>query len=199
MAHIKSSDEDSFVKGPRPKTGVYGEFLLWSETVNAVEWAIARRQNQSQITAGPLDGKDISATPDSHLFLTEQGYDLTRQTKGGNRLQRIPNIWAGLLRRVRKDHPEFRKLSFGKLRKTAGDLVKQFSNGEVAGVFLRHGKVVKTDDLIDLYTNRPFGKLFVALREVEEYLQPVFAAAPETPFPEKRKKGGPNITPGQIR
>jgi DNA-binding NarL/FixJ family response regulator len=65
--------------------------------------------------------------------------------------------------------------------------------------FLRHGKVVKTDDLSDLYTNRPFGKLFVALREVEKYLQPVFAAAPEIPFPEKRKKGEPNITPGQIR
>lgn len=194
-----SDDQDSFIKGPRPKTGVYGEFLLWQETVRAVEWALARRQKQTRVTTGPLKGMDIAPTPDSHLFLTEQGYDLTRHTAGGNRIQRIPNIWDALIRRVRKDHPDFRKLSFGKLRKTAGDLVKQFSDGEVAGVFLRHGKVVKTDDLLDLYTNRPYGKMFRALREVEKYLQPMFDAAPEDPFPEKRKKGGPNITPGQIR
>ena len=194
-----SSEQDCFIKGPRPKTGVYGEFLLWQETVRAVEWAIVRRQKQTRITQGPQKGVDITPTPDSHLFLTEQGYPLTRQTSGGNRIQRIPNIWDGLLRRVRKDHPDFRKLSFGKLRKTAGDLVKHFSNGEVAGVFLRHGNVVKTDDLLDLYTNRSFGKLFRALREVEKHLQPMFDAAPEDPFPEKRKKGGPNITLGQIR
>jgi DNA-binding MarR family transcriptional regulator len=37
------------------------------------------------------------------------------------------------------------------------------------------------------------------LRKVEEYLQPMFAATPENPFPEERKKGGPNISLGQIR
>jgi hypothetical protein len=100
---------------------------------------------------------------------------------------------------VQKDHPDFRVLSLGKLRKTAGDLVKQFSDGEIAGVFLRHGKVVKTDDLADVYTNRPFGKMFAALRQVEKYLQPMFDATPVDPYPEKRKMGGPNITPGQIQ
>jgi len=199
ILHFESSVEDSFIKGPRPKTGVYGEFLLWPQTIQVVEWAIERRQRQTRISAGPLAGKDITATPDSHLILTEQGYPLTRLTQGGNRNQRLPNIWSGLLRRVRKDHGDFRLLSFGKIRKTAGNLVKQFSDGEIAGVFLRHGNVVKTDDLIDLYTNRPFGKVFEALRRVERYLQPMFDSIPSEPFPAERKKGGPNITPGQIR
>lgn len=198
ILHFESSDGDSFIKGPRPKTGVYGEFLLWPQTVQAVEWAIERRRRQTQVSTGPLTGQDITASPDSHLILTEQGYSLTRLTEGGNRNQRLPNMWDGLLRRVRKDHPKFRRLSYGKIRKTAGNLVKRFSDGEVAGVFLRHGKVVKSDDLIDLYTNRPFAKVFQALREVEKYLEPMFAAIPPDPFPENRKKGGPNITPGQI-
>jgi hypothetical protein len=199
LLRFETSENDSFIKGPRPKSGVYGEFLLWRETVRAIEWAIARRNKQTRISVGPLAGKDMTPTPDSHLFLTEQGYPLTRQTSGGNRNQRIPNIFDSLLRRVKKDHPDFKRLSLGKLRKTAGDLVKQFSDGEVAGVFLRHGKVVKTDDLADVYTNRPYGKMFAALRKVEEYLQPMFEATPVDPFPEKRKMGGPNITPGQIQ
>ena len=37
---------------------------------------------------------------------------------------------------------------------------------------------MKTDDLLDLYTNKPFGKVFGALRELQKKLQPVFEAAP---------------------
>jgi hypothetical protein len=89
-------------------------------------------------------------------------------------------------------------LSYGKLRKTGANLVKRFSDGEVAAVFLCHGQAVKVDDLADVYTDRPFGKLFNALRMVEELLQPMFAAVPAIPFPEERKRGGLNITPGQV-
>ena len=42
-----------------------------------------------------------------------------------------------------------------------------------------HGKPVKKDDLLDLYSKRPFGKVFEALRKVEEKLKPMFDAAPE--------------------
>jgi hypothetical protein len=69
------------------------------------------------------------------------------------------------------------------LRKTGGQLVKRFSNGEVMGVFHCRGRVEATkDDLDDVYANRPFGKVFRALREVEAYLQPMFAAAGPHPF-----------------
>ena len=82
----------------------------------------------------------------------------------------------------KRDHPDFPRLSFGKLRKTAGDLIRRFADGEIHAVFMCHGQPVATDNLTDVYSNRPFGKVFKAIREVQEYLQPVFAAAGATPF-----------------
>ena len=67
---------------------------------------------------------------------------------------------------------DFRRLSYGKLRKTAASLIRRFADGEVAGVFLAHGQPVESDDLLEIYSNRPFGKVFDALRRVGEYLQP---------------------------
>ena len=49
-------------------------------------------------------------------------------------------------------------------------------------MFLCHGEPVKKDNLLDLYTNRPFGDVFRALRRLEEDLKPVFDAAPSDPW-----------------
>src|SRR5690606_3739711 len=69
--------------------------------------------------------------------------------------------------------------------KTAGDLIRRFSDGETAGVFLCHGQPVETDSLADVYSSRPFGRVFTAIRKVQEYLRPVFAAAGDEPFKAK--------------
>ena len=53
-------------------------------------------------------------------------------------------------------------------------------------VFLCHGKSVKKDQFADLYSNRPFGRVFDAIKEFEEWLAPMFKAAPENPFPEPK-------------
>ena len=50
------------------------------------------------------------------------------------------------------------------------------------GVFDCHGKPVKSDSLNDAYSNRPFGRVFEAIREVEKYLEPVFKEADPAPF-----------------
>ncbi len=49
-----------------------------------------------------------------------------------------------------------------------------------------HGQAVKTDDLADVYTSRPFGKVFQALLKVQEHLKSMFEAAGPDPF-----KAGP--------
>ena len=49
-------------------------------------------------------------------------------------------------------------------------------------MFLCHGKPVKGDDLLDVYTNRPFADVFRALRQLERDLKPVFDAAPSDPW-----------------
>ena len=48
-----------------------------------------------------------------------------------------------------------------------------------------HGNPVQTDKFSDVYTNRPFGKVYEAIRRVEEYLQPVFKEAGQDPTREQ--------------
>ena len=57
--------------------------------------------------------------------------------------------------------------------------MRREAGGEAAGIFLCHGKPVSSDDLLDIYTNRPFGKVFDALKALQQQLQPVFDAAPK--------------------
>lgn len=167
---FETTDDDSFVKRVRRKSGVYGEHILFPMTVEGVQWAIEQRKGFPEFG------------PDGRLVVSEKGTPLDRQTKSGNANQIIPNHWGRLLKRIRDDDNDIRSLSFGKLRKTGSDLVRRFSDGEVAAVFECHGTPVKNDNLSDLYTNRPFGKVFQAIRDVQEYLAPVFREAGPTPF-----------------
>lgn len=161
---------DSFIKRVRRKSGVYGEHLLFDMTVTGLRWALDRRRQFPDFG------------PEGRLLLSERGTPLDRQTASGNANQLIPNHWSRLLKRVRDDGGEVRPLSFGKLRKTASDLVRRFSDGEIAGVFDCHGTPVREDSLSDVYTNRPFGRVFRTLREIERYLEPVFLEAGDDPF-----------------
>jgi hypothetical protein len=173
-----STPTDSFVKRIRLKNKVYGEHLLWPHTVLGLKWAIERRRLQG------------NARPESLLFMTDKGEPFAKATRGGNAGQRFASIWGGLVERVRNDAEDplsFPKLSFGKLRKTGGNLVRRFADGEVAGVFLCHGKPVKTDDLSEVYTNRVFGKVFKANKVVEAHLAPMFAAV-DDPFGKYRQQ-----------
>ncbi len=193
-----STSADSFIFKVRTKSLVYGEFWLWPHTVNAIKWLIARRKQQIITTKGKQNGTDIIPKDDGLVFLSDDGRSFIEPTEGGNSNQRIPNLWRnGLIKRVTKDYPQFRILSFGKLRKTAGNLVKRLSDGEVCGVFLCHGTPVQSDSLQDLYTNRPFARVFKALQAVEGFLKPMFAEALE-PFPMEPKKGGSNLSVKQI-
>ena len=165
-----TTNADSFIKRIRRKNSVYGEHILFPQTVAAMQWALERRRRHADFHAEAV------------LLLNDKGEAYNRPTKGDHRNQQIPNRFANLLRRVRQDHPSFPRLSFGKLRKTAGDLIRRFASGEIHAVFMCHGQPVATDNLTDVYSNRPFGKVFKAIREVQDYLQAVFAAAGVTPF-----------------
>ena len=169
-----STDEDSFIKRYRRKTGVYGEFILFPQTVLAIEWALAQRR------------KHPGFGPEARLLVNANGQPLDKPTAGGNPNQQIPNRFATLIRRIRKtdEGKDFTPRPFKMLRKTAGDLIRRHSDGEVTAVFHSRGQAVPIDDLADAYTNRPFGKVFRAIRAVEEHLEPMFDAAGEAPFGE---------------
>jgi hypothetical protein len=184
-----STEEDSWIFRVRQKTGVYSEFKLWPETVQAIDWWLRQRafiQVSEKVNT---------------LLVTMKGLRYDTPTKGNHPNFQIPNAWYALAERIRQDkseHGNFRKLSYNKLRKTAGNLVRKESDGEIAGVFLCHGTPVKTDDLLDLYTNRPFAKVFEAIDRLGVRLRPIWESVAE-PFPEKPPKGGPNISRGTIQ
>jgi DNA-binding transcriptional ArsR family regulator len=166
---FSSTDADSFVSLVRNKTTIVGKYLLFDQTVKMLEWVMARRLKQK------------NPAPDQPAILNSKGMPLDQRSANGNPSRQIPNTFARLHKRIVDDGNEITKLPFKHLRKTAGDLIRRFSDGEVSGVFLLHGSPVTTDKLSDVYTNRPFGKVYEAIRRVEEYLQPVFEEAGDEP------------------
>lgn len=191
LIHYESNPGQSWIKRVRLKSKVYGEWLLWPQTVAAIEWAIERRKKQPDFG------------PDALLALTDRNLPYYGQTDGGNNASRISKLWyRGLLDRIQKDKDKegFPRLSPKSLRKTAGNLMRDIAGGEVMGVFLAHGKPVKNDELAEQYSNRPFARVFESLETLNLRLQPLWDAVPE-PFPMEKAKtrnGGANISVGTI-
>lgn len=188
--------ENGYLARIRRKKNVYARFKLWPETRQLLEWAVANRRQQTV----DCEGNDITAQPDSYALLTSKGQPLYRQTTSGNRSDSIANTWNRLLNRIRKDgrYSDFPKLSFKYLRKTSGDLVRNVSDGEIAGVFMSRADAVKSDDEADIYTNRPFEKVFAAQARVYQMLKPMFAQRPSGPLDGRAKGTGPNIQQRKI-
>ena len=97
-----------------------------------------------------------------------------------------------------KDYPDFKRLSPKCLRKTSGNMVREIAGGEIMAVFHCRGQAVRTDHLADVYSNRPFGKVFQAIEEMQAKLEPMFEAVLGERFPRGAKKGGSNISLGTI-
>jgi len=151
------------IKRIRGKNGVYGEHQLWPEMVELLQWAVERRR---QI------GKPL---PTDFVLVRESGQPLLKQTRSGATSNKVAASWSDVLKKIRRDNPTFKKLSFKYLRKTAANLVRKISDGETAAVFLHHGQSVAEDELAEVYTDRDFEKLFVAQGKVHETLAKMFA------------------------
>ena len=165
-----SEVDGGFVKGPRPKTKVYGEFKLWDMTRQAL--------------GTPKRGGPV--------FLTAGGSSLIARTEGNNVCAKIPAAWYRLLNRVGKHHKGFKRLGFHHLRKTAGNEVRKLADGETMGVFLRHGKPVESDSLAGLYSNPVFPRVFEAQDLLWESWKDIFTPLEDVELPRK-------TTPEQIR
>ena len=171
----------SFVSLVRNKTTIVGKYLLFAQTATLLQWAMQRRLEQP------------NPKPDQRLLLTSEGNPLDKPSGAGNPSRQIPNSFQRLKKRCTDNGEPVSDLPFKCLRKTSGDLIRRFSDGEVAGVFLLHGSPVKQDTLSDVYTNRPFGRVYRAIQKVEAYLQPVFEEI-STPTEKQSKADTPQPT-----
>jgi hypothetical protein len=182
---LASTDRERWVMCVRHKSGVYGEWKLWSVTARAAKWW--RQRSLIRVASGVTT-----------FLVNAKGQRSDSPTKGNHTNFQLTNMWFRLTKQIQKDDPEFRTLSLNKLRKTTGNVVRAGAGGEVAGVFLCHGQPVRADDLLDVYTNRPFARVFEAIDRVGATLKPVWAEIDE-PFPDLPPRGGRQISLGTIR
>ncbi|MGA2062718.1 MAG: hypothetical protein ABSG67_19775 [Thermoguttaceae bacterium] len=146
---FKSTNADSWIVGPRPKTGVYGEHLLWPQVAKAV--------------APFLDGRQV-------LPMTSRNTPWYR-THSRNPQSTFNNWWTILIDRVEKKHQGFLRLPFGTLRDLLPDILRREFSDDVASICLQH-KQISEDDLLKCYANVPFKKLFEATRQLEQMFRP---------------------------
>ena len=165
-----SEVDGGYIKGLRPKTKVYGEFKLW----DMIRQALGTPKKKGTV------------------FLTASGLSLIARTSGNNVSAKIPAAWNRLLKRVQKHHPEYRRLSFHHLRKTARNEIRKLADGETMGVFLRHGKPVKSDTLAGMYSDPVFPRVFEGQDKMWESWKDIFTPLGEVELPRK-------ISPEQIR
>ena len=176
--NFSSAENDSFVRTLRPKTKVFGEWLLWPETVEMLRWGIARRE------------KIRKFGPSASLIVSEYGKPWYDEEATKNPQAKFANVWDRLISRVRKEkeHEQFLHLPFGTLRDTLPDVIRQRYSDELASLCVAHGSTFKGDKLLDCYTNKPFGRLHQAIRELHDHFAPVFAAAPSDPTAQPRRQ-----------
>lgn len=116
---------------------------------------------------------------------------------GGNANSKIANTFTRLLNRIAKDHHDFRRLSFNKLRKTAGNMIRHLSSGETMRIFHSRGRPVLNDEHSERYSNRNFKKVLRAQLRSRRYLSPMLAAVAD-PFPEDQLVRHPALSLGTI-
>lgn len=182
---LTSDSSDSWVMRGRYKTqGAYGEWRLWPITVQAIQWWRQHRPDADR----------------PELIVKGDGSTLYKLTKGGNANQYLANQWQGVVDRVKKDKPDFRDLSFNKLRKSGTTFLTSLPSGgeAIANLFLGHGYNYTEDANLTVYVNAPWPRLHTCVRELCDHFRPVWDAVPE-PFADPGlKKGGSNISVAKI-
>jgi len=141
----------------RPKTGVFGEWLLWPETVEVVKSAIARSEEL---------GSEL-------LFVSNDGTPMWKDDVS-NPSSRISHLWNRLLTAV-EDH-SVPKMPFSTIRKQMAERIRREHGDEAARTFLGH---LGSAGHFDHFFVDRFRPLPEALRQVRSSLASVFE--PPTP------------------
>lgn len=138
----------------RRKSKVPAQWLLWSETQEALQWAVTRSEKIGE---------------KSLVFVSEMGRSYDSKTAGGNKSGRMANLWNATLEKA-----GVRKLSFKHLEKTSSTWLRAHYSGELASMFISHGRPVRADPLLEAYANKPWQRLGEALTAWRKALERMF-------------------------
>jgi len=164
------------IEGIRFKSGNETRHWLWKQTRDGLVWVLSQRKTAKTKRS---DEQDI-------VFLTKRGKPIWHGTEKGHVSDGVSNVWYRLVRRVRKDDPEFPSYSFNKLRKTSATRILEIADAETASMILAH-KTISEDDLLHHYALLPWNKLYAAQKELEEQLASVLEAGGPDPWAMKPK------------
>ena len=154
---FESTTEDSFIRVMRPKTKVFGEWLIWKETADIIRWGIERSRQEG--------GAFIACRRGGNPLYNEAS---------SNPQAAIATRWTNLIEKVQIDHEDFPHKPYGVLRDTIPDKLRHQNNTELASMCVAHGVPFKGDSIIECYGNKPYGRLHDSLRGLREYFNPIF-------------------------
>jgi ribosomal protein S17E len=103
---------------------------------------------------------------------------ITKLNTSQNAQTTFNNKMNAIIERIQKTDEAFPYLPFGSLRDTLPDVLRTKYSDDLASMALQHGELTN-DTLLQCYTNKPFGKLFEATRELREYFRPMLEALHE--------------------
>jgi integrase len=163
LGEIVTRKGRTYIKRHRTKTDVYGEWLLWPETVEALDYL-----------------KGLHREDSVYVVNNQAGRHLAKGTPKGNENQTIKNHWDKIFKRMAEDRQSCRKLPFKHLRKTGATLMRHLkieNAAELASMYLAHGEKADSGDrLLPVYTERPWKKLHRALLRLRKKLLPILTS-----------------------
>ena len=198
LFRLDCGNEHSWIARTRTKSSVLGTWKLWPATVTGIEWWLHERARlaANYEVAKTVDDISFKESAKGRFFVTSQGKPFAEKNR---RTGKIPNSWNSLIGRIQNEIPDFKRLSFKYLRKTGSSFIREEGSGELARVYLSHGKPYEKDENLEVYANRPYRQMFEVLDTFNEQLAPVWALV-EEPFPAGRKLGGKDkLTPEKSR
>lgn len=153
---LRSSSNDSWLRCIRPKTDVFGEWILWPETVELVRWAIARARRI---------GTDL-------IFCRETGAPLFDEAISKPDAG-FANLWRKSFDRAKAKESNLPWLPLGSLRDTLPDYLWKHHDSELASMCVAHGSP-SPDKLMECYANRPFARFHRAVKASRKFYASVF-------------------------
>lgn len=156
---LKSTKADSWLRCLRPKTTVFGEWFLWPETVELVQWGIDR-------------AKRIGS---KLLFCTDDGTPMFDEVLAKPDA-RFANLWRDAYERAQAVDKALPWLPLGSLRDTLPDYLWREYDSELSSMCVAHGSP-SPDKLMECYANRPYARFHTAVKNSRAFFAHVFKPA----------------------